>query len=80
MSLDYSGQVFDGVGTVSSKNRYLVNNQVIYNLQIDMGSQRVEFYCNYDTYASVNTGDTLKVSYQIPQSGYISVTQINYSN
>ena len=79
-ALNYSGEVLQTTGTVGSKVRYLMDNQVVYciELQISVGSvsQTVYFYCNYATYTSVSTGELVSIQYQQVQDNFISVNSV----
>lgn len=79
-SLDYNGQVYEANGTVVDKVKYLIGNQVVYdvviNISVGSSSERVNFYCNYSSFSAVNIGDLVTVKYQQVQEGYISVNEI----
>lgn len=65
---------------ITNKQRYLINNQVIYDLVMIVGtgdtSQTMHFYCTYSSYDAVNTGDTVKVSWYEVQKGYYSIYSV----
>lgn len=79
--LDYTGNVYESSGTVTEKQKYLINNQVVYDLVIAINAgattQRVDFYCTYSAFDSCNVGDLIQVKYQVVEEGYISVNEIN---
>lgn len=79
--LDYTGDVYESSGTVTEKQKYLINNQVVYDLVITINAgattQRVDFYCTYSAFDSCSVGDLIQVKYQVVEEGYISVSEIN---
>lgn len=79
--LDYTGKLIDGEAKVISKNKYLLNKQVVYELklalQLDTQQMTVSYLCNYSSFSQVNQGDMLVVKYQIVEDGYISISSIS---
>ena len=79
--LDYTGDIYESSGKVTGKQKYLIGNQVVYDLILSINAgastQRVDFYCTYSAYQSCNIGDLIKVKYQVVEEGYISVNEIN---
>lgn len=79
-SLNYSGDVYETNGTVSSKNKYVMGHQVIYCITIKIAfgssSETVQYFCNYASYNAVKTGDLLFIKYQQVDENYISINEI----
>lgn len=79
--MNYSGDVLDAQGTVKAKKMYLIDHQVIYDIQISFtagaNTQDVHSLCNYATYQSVAVGDMIFVKYQQVSEGFISVNSIS---
>lgn len=79
--VDYSGSIISSQGVVSDKRLFLQSNQVIYRLDIDISvgatSTTVYYYCGYNTFNKVNTGDILTVDYQQVSKKCFSVCSIN---
>ena len=80
-SLDYSSNVTQAQGVVSSLTRYLQDGQVIYcvNLDISVGATTtpVHYYCGYNVYSQVSVGDILNVEYQQVSDNCFSVCTIS---
>lgn len=80
VSADYSGDVFESEGLISSKTRYLENGQLVYCLEIDAEigdeTRTVKYYCGYNTFNSVSKGDTVNVTYQVVSDTTYSVNTI----
>lgn len=66
--VDYSGKIYEATGSVTNKSRYLTNNQLVYLIQVEIpfGSESmvVNYFCGYNVYNSVNSGDVVTVNYQ----------------
>ncbi len=82
LELDYTGEVYEAKGVVTSKSRYLNGTQVLHSVDITLtfgsNTEIVSYYTTIATYNSVNIGDSLNVSYQTPQDGYITLTNVTY--
>ena len=80
-SLDYSSNVTQAQGVVSSLSRYLQDGQVIYcvNLDISIGTSTtpVHYYCGYNVYKQISVGDILNVEYQQVSDNCFSVCTIS---
>lgn len=73
--LDYTGDVLETKGTVHNKLKFVDGDVVVYCIQINAnigGKNKVlSYYCGYNTFNSVDTGDSVGVSYQyVNQSNY----------
>lgn len=79
-TMNYSGDVYEATGTVTSKDKYVQNHQVIYCVQIKLAvgssTEVVNFYCNYAAYNAVKTGDLVLVKYQQVSDSFISVNEV----
>ena len=65
--LDYSQPVIQTKGTVSDKQCYLDDTQIVYLLTItldELNSSSVKYYCTYQVYSTVEEGTRLNVAYQ----------------
>ena len=80
-SLDYSSNVTQAQGVVSSLSRYLQDGQVVYcvNLDISIGTSTtpVHYYCGYNVYKQISVGDILNVEYQQVSDNCFSVCTIS---
>lgn len=80
-SLDYSSNVTQAQGVVSSLSRYLQDGQVIYcvNLDISIGTSTtpVHYYCGYNVYKQISVGEILNVEYQQVSDNCFSVCTIS---
>ena len=80
-SLDYSSNVTQAQGVVSSLSRYLQDGHVIYcvNLDISIGTSTtpVHYYCGYNVYKQISVGDILNVEYQQVSDNCFSVCTIS---
>lgn len=65
--LDYSQGEQSTTGVISNKECFLLNDQIIYCIDIDasLGTYKttVRYYCTYNTYNAVSVGDALVVKY-----------------
>lgn len=79
-TLDYTTGLLEATGTVVRKVKYLEDHQVIYCIIIRIAagsaSEDIRHYCNYDSYAGVEVGDLIQVTYQQVQEGYISLNKV----
>lgn len=79
--IDYSSDILSTHGVVSNMNRYLLDNQVIYCIDIDLTlgatTSVVHYYCGYNTYSQVEIGDVLNVDYQQVSDKCFSVCTIS---
>lgn len=79
-NLDYTVGLLEATGTVVKKTKYLEGHQVMYCLVIRIAvgssSEDVKYYCSYDSYSQVETGDFLDITYQQVQAGYISLNKV----
>lgn len=80
ISIDYSATILETSGLVTTKNKYLLNGQLVYSLgiSIPVGNEQkeIEHFCNYSTYKSINTGDVLGIKYQQVSESVISITDV----
>lgn len=78
---DYTGDVYESDGTIKSKTKYLENSQVVYCLEIEANigdkSKLIKYYCGYNTFDSVSTGDKVSVTYQVVSDTCYSVNTIS---
>lgn len=81
VAVDYSGDLFESSGTIHNKIKYLENSQVVYCLELKANigdrSKLIKYYCGYNTFNSVDEGDTVKVSYQVVSDTCYSVNTIS---
>lgn len=67
-SVDYSGKIYEATGSVVKKTKYLCENQLVYLIQVEIpfGSDNmtVNYFCGYNVYNNVATGDVVTVNYQ----------------
>ena len=74
-------EVLQTVGVISGFKRYVSNGQVVYCIYINVNlggtSRDIEYFCNYQSYKSVNKGDSVNVQYQLVDKSYISVLEIS---
>lgn len=79
--LNYSGDVLEANGAVTSKTKFVQGHQVLYcvtiNLTFGASSENINYYCNYASYNAVSVGDIVVVSYQQVDDNYISVNAIS---
>lgn len=77
--LDYSGADIVVNGTVSEKECYLNETQVVYVLTLKTATgTEMDYFCSYTVYASVNVGDAVNITYKnLTESAYaiMSVTK-----
>lgn len=79
--MDYSGNIIQSQGVVSSLSKYLQDGQVIYcvNLDIVMGTSKtvVHYYCGYNVFSQLSVGDVVNVDYQQVSDTCFSVCTIS---
>lgn len=81
VTANYTGDLYEATGVIHDKVKYLENSQVVYCLEIKTNigdkSKIVKYYCGYNTFDSVDTGDTVKVTYQLVSDTCYSVNTIS---
>lgn len=79
--MDYAGAVVKSKGTIHDKVKYLSGDMVIYCLKINTSiggkSQMVDYYCGYNVFSSVSTGDEVTIDYQLVSRNCFSVNTIS---
>lgn len=77
---NYSGDMYEAIGKVTNKAKYLDGKQIVYLVQVQLvfGSttETIDFWCNYSTYLNVKVGESVSVSYQSVSDNYISISTI----
>ena len=67
-SVDYSGKIYEATGSVVNKTKYLCDNQLVYLIQVEIpfgsDTMTVNYFCGYNVYNNVATGDVVTVNYQ----------------
>lgn len=80
-ALSYNNELLSATGVVHDKVRYLSDNQVVYCIKIVLsfgGSKEiVSYYCGYNVFDSVDTGDMVTVQYQQVTNSCFSVNTIS---
>ena len=81
VTYNMSNDILEAQGTITGFKRFLSGNQIIYciyaKMSTDVGDINISYYCNYQSYKSVNNGDSVTVKYQIADSNYISVLEMS---
>lgn len=79
--MDYAGDIVKAKGTIHDKVKYLSGDMVVYCLKINASiggkSQMVDYYCGYNVFNSVSTGDEVTVDYQFVSRNCFSVNTIS---
>lgn len=79
--LDYSSIEQTTTGEVKGKKSYLLNNQIVYCIEIAVAmgtdTKAVDYFCMHDTYAKVSEGSRLTVKYQQTTTNTFSVSSVS---
>ena len=76
-----SNDVIEAKGSVTGFNKYLLNKQIIYciniSVQTNAGNIDAKYFCTFSAYRSVNQGSSVNVKYQLVDDNYISITEMS---
>lgn len=79
-SIQYNSDVITSSGTVKEKSRYLMGNQLIYDIIVEIptgtATESMHYYCGKDAYDKVSKGTTVTVEYQVADNNYYSIKSI----
>lgn len=77
VSIQYNSDVLTSSGVVKDKTRYLLGNQLIYDIVIEIptgtATASMHYYCGKDAYGTVSKGTTVTVEYQVADDNYYSI-------
>ena len=77
VSIQYNSDVLTSSGVVKDKTRYLLGNQLIYDIVIEIptgtATASMHYYCGKDAYDTVSKGTTVTVEYQVADDNYYSI-------
>lgn len=79
--MDYAGDVVKAKGVIHDKVKYISGDMVVYCIKINASiggkSKVLDYYCGYNVFNSVSTGDEVTVDYQFVSRNCFSVNTIS---
>ena len=79
-AINYDSNVITSSGKIAKKDRYLLGQQLIYDLVIDIpaGTDTISlhYYCSRDTYESLYENTAVTVDYQVASDNYYSIKSV----